>query len=97
MARNTSVSLGDHFTGFIDEQVASGRYASASDVIRAGLRLLEHEVEQYAWMRARLAESDADLEAGRVHEESDEFWEEIDREVDERVKRRKRVESHAIS
>jgi antitoxin ParD1/3/4 len=97
MARNTSVSLGDHFTEFIEKQVQSGRYASASDVLRAGLRLLEREEKHYAWMRALLAESEADLEAGRVHEESDEFWEEIDREVEERVKRRKRAESHAIS
>ena len=44
MARNTSVSLSDHFTDFIDAQVGMGRYGSASDVVRAGLRLLEeHE------------------------------------------------------
>lgn len=41
MSRNTSVTIGDHFTRFIDEQVQAGRYASASEVIRAGLRMLE--------------------------------------------------------
>lgn len=43
MARNTSESHGDHFAGFIDEQVRMGRYGSASDVVRAGLRLLEEQ------------------------------------------------------
>ncbi len=46
MARNTSVSLGDHFADFVDQQVDTGRYSSASDVVRAGLRLLEeHEAK----------------------------------------------------
>jgi antitoxin ParD1/3/4 len=46
MARNTTISLGDHFASFVDEQVQAGRYGSASDVVRAGLRLLEeHEAK----------------------------------------------------
>ena len=53
MARNTSVSLGEHFTSFIDTQVKTGRYGSASDVVRAGLRLLqEHEAKVRALQEA---------------------------------------------
>lgn len=49
MARNTSVTIGDHFTTFISEQVKAGRYGSTSDVVRAGLRLLEeHEARVQA-------------------------------------------------
>ena len=44
MARNTHITIGDHFSDFVSEQVRSGRYGSTSDVVRAVLRLLEeHE------------------------------------------------------
>lgn len=43
MAKNTSILLGNYFNNFIDNQVKSGKYTSASEVIRAALRLFEHE------------------------------------------------------
>ena len=54
MARNTSISLGDHFASFIDQQVQDGRYGSASDVVRAGLRLLEENEAKLQALRAAL-------------------------------------------
>ena len=43
MAKNTSILLGDYFDSFINQQIQSGKYSSASEVIRAALRMFEHE------------------------------------------------------
>jgi antitoxin ParD1/3/4 len=43
MGKNTSISLGNHFETFVEESLTLGRYQNASEVIRAGLRLLEIE------------------------------------------------------
>ncbi|MHB1108618.1 MAG: type II toxin-antitoxin system ParD family antitoxin [Lutibacter sp.] len=43
MGKNTSISIGDYFEKFINDEVKSGKYSSASEVIRSALRLLEQE------------------------------------------------------
>jgi len=48
MAKNTSVLLGDHFEKFINKEVSSGKYGSASEVVRTALRILESEEEKKA-------------------------------------------------
>lgn len=43
MARNTSILLGDYFENFINEQIATGKYSSVSEVVRTALRVFEQE------------------------------------------------------
>jgi antitoxin ParD1/3/4 len=53
-----TIAIGDHFGRFVDRLVKGGRYGSASDVVRAGLRLLEvHEMQREA-LRAALIEGE---------------------------------------
>jgi antitoxin ParD1/3/4 len=58
MSKSTSFSLGDHFAAFIETQVQQGRYGNASDVVRAGLRLLEEQETKLAALRAALIDGE---------------------------------------
>lgn len=55
MGRNTSILLGDHFEEFINNEVSSGRYSSASEVVRTALRLLESEESKKKQLNSALA------------------------------------------
>ena len=63
MSKNTSVSLGLHFEGFVSDMVADGRFGSASEVVRAGLRLLEEREAKLAALRAAISKG---IESGFV-------------------------------
>jgi antitoxin ParD1/3/4 len=56
MRKNTSVSLGDYFEEFVESRISEGRFKNASEVIRAGLRLLEEEEIKTKTLRNALQE-----------------------------------------
>jgi len=58
MSKNTSFSIGEHFSEFVEEHVRAGRYGSASDVVRAALRLLEEQETKLAALRVALIEGE---------------------------------------
>ncbi len=64
MSKNTSITLTEHFEGFISRQIKAGRYATASEVIRASLRLLEEQEQKTQVLRRALEYGAASGSAG---------------------------------
>lgn len=62
MGKNTSISLGNHFETFIESSISNGRFGNASEVVRAGLRLLEEEENRVIALRNAIQEG---IDSGR--------------------------------
>jgi len=77
MAKNTSVTLGDHFDQFINQQLQSGRYGSASEVVRAGLRALEDQEAKLHNLRNMLVQGE---QSGTVEYSYDSFIADLDKD-----------------
>lgn len=77
MAKNTSITLGDHFESFVTTQIQSGRYGSASEVIRSALRLLENQETKLHTLRQMLIEGE---QSGDADYDLSSFIQELDRE-----------------
>lgn len=75
MAKNTGITLGDHCDGFIAQQIADGRHASASEVVRAGLRILEDNEQKVATLRRLLEEGE---QSGTTKHSYESFMNELD-------------------
>ncbi len=63
--KNTSISLGNYFDQFVQDQVSAGRYKNVSEVIRAGLRLLENEESKVVALRNAIQEG---IDSGVNHD-----------------------------
>ncbi|CEP35643.1 MULTISPECIES: type II toxin-antitoxin system ParD family antitoxin [Halomonadaceae] len=77
MAKNTSITLGDHFENFVTTQVQSGRYGSTSEVIRSALRLLENQETKLHTLRQLLIEGE---QSGDADYDLSSFINELDSE-----------------
>ena len=77
MQKNTSITLGQHFDAFITEQLKNGRYSSTSEVVRAGLRLLEESETRLTTLRKLLKEGE---DSGFEDSSYDSFIQELDSE-----------------
>jgi antitoxin ParD1/3/4 len=65
MGKNTSISLGNYFDGFVQNRVSEGRFKNVSEVIRAGLRLLEEEESKVIVLRNSIQEG---INSGIAHD-----------------------------
>ena len=77
MAKNTSITLGNHFDQFVARQLETGRFGSASEVVRAGLRMLEDAETKLEALRNLLDEGEA---SGLTEYTYEEFIAEMDSE-----------------
>ena len=77
MQKNTSITLGQHFDAFSTEQLKNGRYSSTSEVVRAGLRLLEESETRLTTLRKLLKEGE---DSGFEDYSYDSFIQELDSE-----------------
>jgi len=73
MSNTTSINLGDHFKGFLLQLTQAGRYGSASEAVRAALRLLEEEEAKYGALIKALQEGE---ESGQCTENYDDIVQE---------------------
>ena len=75
MGRNTSISLGNYFESFVKSQISEGRYKNASEVVRAGLRLLEERENKVRALKDAIQEG---IDSG-INEnfDADEFLKEL--------------------
>ena len=71
VGKNTSFSLDEHYSAFIEEEVASGRYRSASEVVRTALRLLQDRETRLRALRQALVDGETSGES--THFDFDEF------------------------
>jgi antitoxin ParD1/3/4 len=65
MSRNTSISIGEYFDDFIQNRISAGRFKNASEVVRAGLRLLEEEENRIIALREAVQEG---IESGIAYD-----------------------------
>jgi len=82
-----NVSLTPQLEAIIRQKVESSHFNNASEVVRQALRLLDAEDRREGWLRAKMAEAESQVRSRDVVEMTATFWDDLDREVDERLAR----------